>query len=395
MRTPSAGRLGCLNVRVSAHLRSATKIVGYGLFLVIFVAGASEIFLRVILDRPDNWYVWPPKFSAVFEASEETTPGVTGPGRFIINSLGIRADELPAQAERKILVLGGSTTIDVFLDQDEMWTAILQKRLNEIPGQPKTWVGNLGKSSLASMHHLLHFEHALPLLPHADLIIILIGVNDLHFALKIGNPRNMTYEQHLSWAFSVITHGQGFIASLALYDLYKRLKEVYEKTRQGPVITYNGDGYITWRQCRREVRELVDALPDLNANLAEYRKNLNELVDRAHAYGARLMFLTQPTLWQDKMEEPELHRLLAGGLGPNNEWCEQKRYFSPAALARAMSLFNDMTLETCAARGLRCIDLARELPKKAVYFYDDMHFSELGARTVGEIVAQGVIAAAY
>ena len=82
------------------------------------------------------------------------TPGIEGVSHFVANSLGMRADEIPPDAKRRILVFGGSTAIDVYLDQPKMWSHLLQDKLNATPGQPKTWVGNIARPSLATIHNL-------------------------------------------------------------------------------------------------------------------------------------------------------------------------------------------------------------------------------------------------
>jgi hypothetical protein len=56
-----------------------------------------------------------------------------------------------------------------------------------------------------------------------------------------------------------------------------------------------------------------------------------------------------------------------------------------------MEEFNDVTRKACRESNLLCVDLARLLPKKAEYFYDDMHFGEAGAREVAEIIGDHLI----
>ncbi|MBI1801721.1 MAG: hypothetical protein HYR71_08855, partial [Chloroflexi bacterium] len=62
--------------------------------------------------------------------SEEGTPGVTGRGRFVTNSLGLRSDEPFPDRQRTIYVFGGSTVVDFFVDQDKAWVQQLQDKLN-------------------------------------------------------------------------------------------------------------------------------------------------------------------------------------------------------------------------------------------------------------------------
>ncbi|NIN70116.1 MAG: hypothetical protein GTO63_36630, partial [Anaerolineae bacterium] len=62
-------------------------------------------------------------------------------------------------------------------------------------------------------------------------------------------------------------------------------------------------------------------------------------------------------------------------------------YYSAAALAEAMDLYNGALLDLCRARGVECLDLAALVPKDSSIFYDDAHLTEKGARWVAHEVA--------
>jgi lysophospholipase L1-like esterase len=374
-------------------IRKLGAIAAYLLFLIVFIFISAEVFLRFLLPTPQGYYIWPPHLYDVYKPGEQTTPGVSGAGRFRINSLGLRSDEPPPDRQQAIYVFGGSTTIDLFLDEDRAWVQQVQTKLNATPGEPKTWVGNLGRSSMATLHNLLMFEYLIPQLPQADLFVNLVGVNDLQLVLKSSYLRDMTLETHMSWAFSEMPARGNYWQRLAVIRFYHRIANWWRKSQLGPTQTFNGDGFISWKKCRAEAppENIVDQLPDLTEALARYSKNLNDLVDRGNALGATTIFLTQPTIWSDYMEREEVSHLFAGGIGPNAEWCKEKKYYSPRALAEGMAKFNHVLLEVCRARSLYCIDLAAIVPKKSKYFYDEMHFSDAGADFVSDIVSRGIL----
>lgn len=374
-------------------MRKITGAAAYVLFIAAIVLVGSELFLRILLPAPQSYYIWPPNLYEVFQPSEATTPGVSGAGRFRINSLGLRSDEPPADRQRTIYIFGGSTAIDVFLDQDRAWVQQVQTKLNASQGAPKTWVGNLARSSMATLHNLLMFQYLIPELPKPDLFVNLVGINDLQLALKSGYLKDMTLEQHMSWTFSETPAQGSFWQRLASVRFYHRINNWWKKSRLGPTQTHKGDGYITWKKCRADAppENIVHKLPDLTPALAHYRKNLNDLVDRGNTYGATTIFLTQPTIWSDQMGKEEISHLIAAGIGPNNVWCDEKRYYSPEAMAEGIAKFNHVLLDVCHQRQLYCIDLAAKVPKKAKYFYDEMHFSNVGADLVSETVSQGIL----
>ncbi len=104
-----------------------------------------------------------------------------------------------------------------------------------------------------------------------------------------------------------------------------------------------------------------------------------------------MIFLTQPTLWKEHMAPEDEALLTAGGVGGRDDWCTKNIYYSPAALARGMKMFNDVLLDVCDKRKIFCIDLAARVPKERRYFFDDMHYSEAGAQLVSDVVAAGII----
>jgi hypothetical protein len=57
---------------------------------------------------------------------------------------------------------------------------------------------------------------------------------------------------------------------------------------------------------------------------------------------------------------------------------------------RLMEAYNDVMRDVATANHVALIDLARRLPKDSRYFCDFAHFSNAGARAVGEIVAAGL-----
>jgi lysophospholipase L1-like esterase len=368
--------------------RLASVLAACGLMLVV-----AELVLRAWYPVPTRYYVWPPNLRVDFAPTDAATPGVAGPGRFRTNSLGLRSDEPFPDARRIVYVFGGSTAADLYLDQDEAWVALVQQGLNRTPGQPRTWIGNLARPSLASVHNLVHFDRLLPELPRADLLVNLVGVNDLQLALKSSYLDASTPETQLAWAFAMRPPEGGVWSRLATVRAVRLAWQTWRQARFGLVQTRSAEGYRRLRECRQTApaANLVDTLPSLGDALAEYRGNLVALAARARAYGAPMLFLTQPTLWAERMGAAEQARLLAGGLGPIKTWCTHQRYFSPRALAEGMRAFNDVLRDVCRMPGMTCRDLAAALPPRAEYFYDDMHLSEAGARRVAELVVAWIL----
>lgn len=100
---------------------------------------------------------------------------------YTINSLGFRTPERPFEKPagvRRIVTLGGSTTVDGFTDA-ETWPARLEARLNELYGAKgvRVEVINLGVAAAASPASLINLQFVgLEFRP--DLVVSYDGVND-------------------------------------------------------------------------------------------------------------------------------------------------------------------------------------------------------------------------
>jgi lysophospholipase L1-like esterase len=112
-------------------------------------------------------------------------PGVSKEARFRVNSQGLRGDELTPDKDLIVLAVGGSTTECVFLDQDETWPALVQRRL--MANGYKAWVGNAGLSGRTTRENVVQLRQLLLQFPTTRVVVLLIGANDLLSRLSLGN----------------------------------------------------------------------------------------------------------------------------------------------------------------------------------------------------------------
>jgi hypothetical protein len=142
-----------------------------------------------------------------------------------------------------------------------------------------------------------------------------------------------------------------------------------------------GAVYTTWRAHRSGARRWIEELPDPTAALAAFRGELADLLASCARHGTALALVTQPALWRAGLA-PELEaRLWMGGVGDYQDGpgCD---YYSAAALARGLELFNTALRAFAAEHDLALLDLAGALGGDPECFYDDVQFNEEGARRV-------------
>ena len=357
---------------------------------ILFLAG--EIALRWLLPTPDAYYIWEPNLHFVFNPRPDLVTGVQGETNVVINSQGIRGDELKSTDTYQILAIGGSTTEALYLDQAEAWPYLIQQGLNQNQTGGQVWVGNAGRSGHNTREHIVQLQHLLPQYPDLDALIVLVGINDFGLRLEQAERYDPAYldspgavEVLMARAFDAFpTRVQAlepYYQQSAVWRLFNQLQTAQAQSNNEvqKVYVQDDDGaFLIKRWQQRQQAEIREDLPDLSTSLAEYRRNLNHIIDLAETSGVRVILLTQPTLWRPDLTEAEQSRLWFGW-GPNFDY-----FYSVTALSEGMAAYNATLLDVCQVRQVECLDLASLLPKDTTVFYDDVHFNESGSRQVSQ-----------
>lgn len=377
-----AAALGRVPARVSLGVLSTV-----GCWIVV---EATVGLLAFDYERPFAWYIWPPGYECRVVPHE--MPGVDEPGRFTINSVGLRAPEFGPDNEYRILCVGGSTTECLYQDDGRTWIRELAKQLQRDGG--KVWVGNAGRSGLNTTDHVTLLTH-LPEAHQVDCWLVLCGVNDM------GQQLAGVYEKevHRTWRHTFAYRRPGFggrwkrplyqnaYSVAAVSQFAESLQQGW--TTSGKVVQdKQGLWYADNRRKRKQAIKF-DELPDMTAMLQEYERQLRKIIAVAREQDKRLIFMTQPCMWSPEIT-PENESLCWAGVCPNGT------YRSSAALAEAMGAYNERMRAVCRDEAIELVDLDAQLAKSTATFYDDCHFNDAGslrvAQLTGEIVQPKILA---
>jgi lysophospholipase L1-like esterase len=364
-------------------------LAGGSLLLCLVVA---EVLLALLV--PNRYYVLPPDFEITLTPHEKHIPGVKGHSLFRTNSLGMRGDEMPRGAAVRILAVGGSSTECGYLDHRETWPYLLQTKLNERAKDGRVyWVGNVGRSGFSSRDHILEVKHLLHQHPEIDTVMVLVGANDLLQRLSRGGAYDPAFSlrqdfedrqgtttffrQPLSWS----------PGNTALKTLIVRAINRYRLERdKDHIVDPEGVAYRVWREHRQGASEILEGLPLLESALRGYERNLNRIADYAGQRSVRLIYLTQPALWNAALTTEEERLLWMGGVGDYQRE-PGRAYYSAQALARGLERYNNVLRDIGAERAIEVVDLARIVARDTTSFYDDLHLTERGAVVVSEALA--------
>jgi lysophospholipase L1-like esterase len=348
-----------------------------------------EIGLRLFW-RPEL-ASWQRSLDTIVPLDPEVTTGVAGPAHIVTNSEGIRGAEWANDRSReyRILAVGSSNTECLLQDQPNTWPALLQTRLPTTADGRSVWVGNTGSAGHTSRHIVLAMRYMLDQY-HPDAVIILAGGNDSTRILNDGAAYDPDFIDNdakmrdLAWDFAerpVSLVDSGNISVRNTY-LWLFLREFYHRffgaSARGMVQNMAAirEQQANWRQARL----IVDEIPDLQAGLAGYRRNLLEMIRLAQKHRVHIVFMTMPGLYKPDMTPEEMGRLWVGGFGEPS----LRTYWSPRVRGAGVDALNRVLLETCSDQGVDCIDLASMLPKSTVIFWDQGHFTDEGSRRVAD-----------
>ena len=331
-----------------------------------------ELFLRVaissMLPIPT---AFPPGKRWVHEIDSSICPGVHGVKNFTVNESGLRGPPLLGMKDAyKIVTIGGSTTECLALDDSEEWAHLLMQEINARQKGHRVWIGNAGRDGHNTVHHLA-FLKTLPILKQVDMLIFLIGANDLEATLAFEGAATQHYLETMADAnpqYPLCKH----------LRLFRFVVALAPSPKSGLWL----DMIPAFRKRRAE--GTVVPLPDLQIGLEEYRARVLALAGECRALGVRCLFLTQPTILRGDLTPAEQQLLWDASVG---RWEKPNGYVSAADAARAMNAYSHTLLEECRRSGLECYDLASSVPRDTSAFFDQFHFTEGGARIVAHELA--------
>jgi lysophospholipase L1-like esterase len=376
--------------RAAVLKRAGKPLISFGLFIALAVG--FEASYRAIFDHTAHELVlFTPHTISVAKTDPRSMPGVYRNARVSINEIGLRGTTVPARQDAfRIVTVGGSTTICSLLDDTTEWPRVLMDEMNHRERIRRVWTGNAGVDGQTTVHHLALLT-TLPILNQSDLLIFMVGANDMQAALASrGNSSQAILENDASLRREEMLGGGNsrnpWLRKLRLYQMMRESLISVENSGSAP-----GDDLVGWLRNKRLKRAHAHpiALPNLDASLAEYRARIMALATQCSSMHTRCAFVTQPSLYRSDLGPAEQQLLWGGWVGPVEH---PDGYISPADAAKTMAGFNQALLQVCREQSLECYDLAEAIVPSTKYLYDDVHFNEEGAQEAADFLADRLLA---
>lgn len=360
------------------------------------VCAVAESSARYLLRR-GGYYVWPPGLRLHLHPDPAVFPELEPLARIEINADGERGGAVPRSGKRgyRVLVAGGSPVECALLDQPTSWPDAVQ-RLLETPehlralGVSAVHVGNIGRSGVTSHGLNLILERILTRYRHLDLIVIMVGGNDVFEWLARGAPPSFgprtipaveLFSCHPEGSFS------WKLSQLALTRLLKTLRWRWLR----PVKNQQGSGgwVARARAMRAQAREMRTAMPDPAPMLHRFEDQFRKLLGRAKSHADRVLVLRQPWFEKDYTPEESAHVWHGGAGDPQRD--DVTVYYSVEILCRLMALVGARAARVAEELGVEHLDLMPLLEPSLKTYYDFVHFTPAGAAVVAHAVAAAIL----
>jgi len=336
-------------------------------FLLLFLAACGLAFAHWRHDpvsATEPFHLRPPSDAMARQFHVSTFAGPPRKGHATHNALGVRGSELPAHREvQRVLCLGGSTTECLYLNDGETWPAALEQHLNSHDGGPY-WVGNAGKTNCSTADHLRFLEES-TLPAEMDLVVCLVGMDDLW--------QSLLQETRTSTTSPTWTRVPA-IASL--------LGEPAASANKTESADEESD---FWDRRRDPSFPSPRDLPDFDQALAQYQDRLRRIVAWGQQHDIRIVFATQPAVWDPENSWAARKRLSLAQVVPvGKEWT----FLTADNLRPLLDRYNEALRAVCRETNTECIDLAGSMTGREYFFLDDIHFTSEGCVRAGRLLAE-------
>jgi len=287
------------------------------------------------------------------------------------NSLGFRGPEKPEAFHRflSVVAVGGSTTECHFLSDNRTWPWLMGERLR--PAFPDIWVNNAGFDGQSSFGHgVLLNDYLVKLRPRV--ILFLTGINEVENDQPTFHDKLNSRGAYSDFKHFIFTNSEAL--NLVLNVVRGRKAQQLNNTTNELLDLRKGEAFVM------TAGQIAERKQQQAKYLAGYRARLNALIDTCGLYGISPVFITQPCLFGEGRDSLT---------GVNLETFKLKDGFNGKGLWEVLTLYNDALKEVCSLKKVPVIDLAGQVPKNSLYFYDASHFTNEGADKVAGIVAEG------
>lgn len=330
---------------------------------------AAFVVLQVFL--PDslfdvNYKTLQPNLSTNIEIETNGLLGSLDDEIFIsTDERGFRSHHSKAAYDKRIFLIGGSTTEQLTISDEKTTASVLEDLL--VDAGTKVNVVNTGLSGLRAIHHAATIRHTTG--DDAIGYIILVGVNDWNHVLRNGDSVwRLRLRRPTDWPLTLAV--RGLRARLA----GDARAETVERNMESPNAFYG------------RMMNLYPGKPKIDfQTTAAHRKYYAAEIERIEAAceglpdGQFCIFATQPHGYTPSNFADDKYVQTLWMTPPDTDWA-----LTPSSLISVSNEFNKWLNDAVDCRNCYVLPLDEVFNGDKAYFYDDVHLNNDGARLFAE-----------
>ena len=317
----------------------------------------------------------PPLMNTTIDVRATDLPGMPpGLHHITTDEKGFRVNprvDYRAKRGLRIFAIGGSTTEEIVLDDESTWAHLVQEGIAKRGKSVE--VVNTGVSGLRAANHLATLKVVARLEP--DLIIFLIGANDWVKHIKDR------FEHNFWKPVSLRDSALGLILDGAVISPVRR--RITGRTSSDQTNVIDGLEGLTRSGQLSLQRPVIHTFRPTEV-AADYATRLHEISSLCKENRLTCLFMTQPHAYRDATPAD-----LRSRFWMTPPWATYTLDFD--SMTHIASLYNGFLKSFTAQEGHPLCDLAPGIEPLPKFFYDDLHFTDEGARRVAGLVLPCVL----
>jgi len=288
-----------------------------------------------------------------------------------------------------ILTVGGSTTDQRFIDDEQTWQKYLQDYLTEAKGKNITVV-NAGIDGQTTYGHIENFEYWWTYIPNlrSEYILFYISLNDSGETTsgylppdnntETASGPNGKYDAAVRPAddesFSL---KEVLMTKSAIYNAWLNLNGLRVAKKAGVGHQATAWQAVTWHPISDAEWDNSLSTP----NIAKYEARIKRLIELTESIGSKAIIVNQRSFLSKNSNTGRQVFTWDEGYPPLN---------TQVMYARAEREYADKTYQTCLELRAICIDLLNDLSEEfnEVHFYDSMHNTPAGTKLIGNYLGE-------
>ena len=290
----------------------------------------------------------------------------------------------------RVLVVGDDSAQCLFLDQQQTWSAVLERRLGGATelvalSAREAYVGCVAGAGLRTQDLRRLLSRLLPQYPPVDAIVLSVGMSDVLDWLAQGAPAEVDgrarsldeiFAEHPERPYRW-QPGRSALADILMRGV-RRLMPLRESARAGSWIA---DAAAR----RRSAARVTDAL-HAAALVAHVERQLTQAVRTAFSRARRVLVVLPRRVARSGAGSPEPDLFWYGALGGGAHGTPAA-FLSLGALDAVVGRLREAMQESAEREGAECVDPSDEPSSDAALVYDGVQVTSAGAEVLGARVA--------